>query len=145
MPEQDPRCWNRLKYCFHGFNLFPSVPPSTNKYELGIQRTATILFVLLLILSLALPPFYILYEMRTETVGSLAILSPSLRQYSQLYAEGLSDLTCTCTQIAINHDKFIEINITMHDVCTSMFVTDMWISYLAANDETTTMRTDDFR
>jgi hypothetical protein len=64
----------------------------------------------------------------TQTVN---VKTPSIEEYSQLYNLYSPTLTCDCTQISINYEKFIDIQYTFHQVCYSDFVTQDWFGYLA--------------
>ncbi|CAF5158294.1 unnamed protein product, partial [Rotaria sp. Silwood1] len=48
--------------------------------------------------------------------------SPSLYEYSQLYANRYQTLICTCTNIAIRHKTFIILQPNSHPICQSSFV-----------------------
>ncbi|CAF3824093.1 unnamed protein product, partial [Adineta steineri] len=59
------------------------------------------------------------------------VKAPSIIEYEQLYNSYSQTLTCECTQISINYEKFIQIQYTLHQVCHSDFVTQQWIDYVA--------------
>jgi len=52
-------------------------------------------------------------------------------QYSQLYTTYSQTLTCPCTQISINYNKFLHIHYTLHQICNSVFITQNWFYYLS--------------
>ncbi|CAF1477031.1 unnamed protein product [Adineta steineri] len=131
----------QLKLSLQNFNIFPSIPPSTDEYQLRNQRISTRIFIILLTLSLTI---LILYTSLINITKTTDINSPTIIQYTQLYSNYPQTLTCACTQISINYDKFIQVNYTLHQICTSIFVNHTWISYLA-NARPNDLFTDDFR
>ena len=115
-----------IKMYLFTFNIFPSVPPSTDAYELRTQRISTRLFLLLFTFSLII---LISYTSLVRITKTFTVQSPTFEQYSQLYSQYSQTLTCPCTQISINYENFIHIQYTLHQVCTSFFVTDQWLYY----------------
>ncbi|CAF0788979.1 unnamed protein product [Adineta steineri] len=57
----------------------------------------------------------------------------------------IQTLTCECTKISINYEKFIQIQYILHEVCHSDFVTQQWIDYLATSYGDNTPNYADFR
>ncbi|CAF1143926.1 unnamed protein product [Adineta steineri] len=132
----------QLKFSVQNFNIFPSIPPSTDEHQLRNQRISTRIFIILLTLSLTV---LILYTSLINTTQTFDINSPTIVKYSQLYSTYPQTLTCACTQVSVNYDKFIQVNYTLHQICTSIFVQDNWISYLNNASATALFFTDDFR
>ena len=122
-----------IKMYLFTFNIFPSVPPSTDAYELRTQRISTRLFLLLFTFSLII---LISYTSLVRITKTFTVQSPTFEQYSQLYSQYSQTLTCPCTQISINYENFIHIQYTLHQVCTSFFVTDQWLQYFEASQPT---------
>jgi hypothetical protein len=118
------------------------VPPSTDEYELQNERISTRVFIILLTIILTILLLYTSLESVTKTVN---IKSPTLAQYSKLYATYPQTLTCPCTQISINYGKFLHVEYSFHQVCNSIFVTENWINYLATLEGPDTVYNDDFR
>ncbi|CAF1651899.1 unnamed protein product [Adineta steineri] len=118
------------------------MPPSTDEHQLRNQRISTRIFIILLILSLTV---LILYTSLVNVTKTIDINAPIIIQYSQLYSTYPQTLTCACTQISIDYDKFLKINYTLHQICTSIFVADYWINYFYATRGTATLNSDDFR
>ena len=113
------------QFC-QNLNLFPSVPPSIDEHELKNQRISTRLFMLLLILLLTI---LLLYTSLANVTKTITVATPTLTQYSQLYSAYSQTLTCPCKHISINYEKFLYIEYTLHQVCTSIFITYEWISH----------------
>ncbi|CAF1576804.1 unnamed protein product, partial [Adineta steineri] len=122
--------------------MFPSIPPSTDQHQLQNQRISTRLFIILLTLSLAI---LVLYTSLINVTKTIDISSPTIAQYSQLYSTYPQTLSCACTDISIDYDKFLQVNYTLHQICTSTFITDEWIGYLYNARPTGTLNSDDFR
>ena len=85
---------------------------------------------------------YTSLETVTKTVN---IKTPTLAQYSHLYATYPQTLTCACTTISINYGKFLHVEYSLHQVCNSIFVTENWINYLDTLYLDTALFTNDFR
>ncbi|CAF3532484.1 unnamed protein product [Adineta steineri] len=124
--------YQKSKFFFLNLNLFPSVPPTTHEHQLRNQRISTRLFIFLLTILLFILLLYTSLINITETVN---VKAPSIIEYEQLYNSYSQTLTCECTQVSINYEKFIEIQYTLHQVCYSDFVTQNWIDYLGITQE----------
>ncbi|CAF1042229.1 unnamed protein product [Adineta steineri] len=122
----------KTKHLFLNFNIFASVPPTTNEHQLRNQRISTRLFIILLIILLSILLLYTSLINITQTVN---VKAPSIQEYEQLYNSYNQTLTCECTQVSINYEKFIQIQYTLHQVCHSDFVTQEWINYLGITEE----------
>ena len=109
-------------------NLFPSVPLSNDQAELRTQRISTRVFILSLTLSLAV---LVLYTCTVTFIKTVTVKQPTLNQFTDLYQQYPQTLTCPCTNISTNYETFIQINQTMHQVCTSAFLQDDWLTNLA--------------
>lgn len=74
------------------------------------------------------------------------ILYPSLQNYEQLSTESVSRLQCPCTQASIPNRLFMNLSISgQHQVCSSSFVTEEWLSTLVPSDPISTHSVYDFR
>jgi hypothetical protein len=133
---------HKAKQFCQNLNLFPSIPPSTNEYDCRNERISTRVFIFFFILILAILLFYISFVNVTKTVN---IKTPTLSQYSHLYATYPQTLTCACTTISINYGKFLGIEYSFHQVCSSVFVTENWTDYLATFADDNLMSLEDFR
>jgi hypothetical protein len=140
--EQLDHIFSKLKRYLSTFNVFPSVPPTTDAHELQNERISTRLFVILLTIILTI---LLLYTSLVNVTRTVNIKNPSLAQYSQLYATYPQTLTCACTTISINYGKFLHVECSFHQVCNSIFVTENWIYYLSEYMESRGFLSDDFR
>jgi len=118
----------KLGQFVQNLNLFQSVPPSVNEHDLQNERISTRLFIVLLAFSLVIPTLYSSLIPLTQTDN---IKTPTFEQYEQLILSYPKTLTCSCEFISINYEKFLHIEYTLHQVCSSMFVTQEWIDYLS--------------
>jgi hypothetical protein len=131
----------KLKEYISTFNLFPSIPPSSDEHEFRTQRISTALFIFLLILSITI---LLLYTSLIGVTKTINVQTPKLEEHEQLYSTYPQTLKCSCTNISINYGKFIRIKYTLHQVCSSVFVTQNWFDYLHRNNQTFYL-VDDFR
>ncbi|CAF1306333.1 unnamed protein product [Adineta ricciae] len=118
----------KILHFIYNFNMFPSVPPSTDENDLRDERLSTRLFIPLFILSLITILFY--YSLINVTI-TVTRENPSLSEYRQLYEEHSQTLTCPCTKVSTNYKEFLQVTYTLHQVCSSDFVTEEWLTYLA--------------
>jgi hypothetical protein len=123
----------KLKDFTSTLNVFPSVPPSTDEYELQTQRTSTRLFIIIFSMSLTI---LLLYTSLIKATKIGNVKEPTFTDYSQLYSIHSEALTCPCSNISINYDNFLHVNYTLHQVCSSIFVDQVWIKYLSNASET---------
>ncbi|UJR18938.1 hypothetical protein I4U23_022068 [Adineta vaga] len=119
--------WKKIKIFLVNFNLFKSIPPSTNDYQLRNEIISTRLFILLLCISLTIST---LYTSLITNMKTIKILTPSYIDYLQLYSTHSQTLSCPCQTISINYEKIVYIDYTLHQLCSSIFVSDQWIDYL---------------
>jgi hypothetical protein len=140
--ERTRTFWQKSKEFCKNLNLFPSVPPSTNDYDCRNERISTRVFIFFFILILAILLFYTSLVNVTKTVS---IKTPTLAQYSQLYATYPQTLTCPCTTISINYEKCLRVEYSFHQVCSSIFVNENWTDYLATFADDDLMLLEDFR
>ncbi|CAF3311869.1 unnamed protein product, partial [Rotaria sp. Silwood2] len=127
---------------YQNFNLFPSIPPSTNLFDLRIQRIATRLYILCLLLSTTTIIIYISLVKITNTVN---VNKPSFKEYLRLHSIHSETLICPCTTISIDYKAFLHVEHTLHQVCTSIYVTNDWINYLSLSFDDIPYDPPDFR
>ncbi|CAF1689503.1 unnamed protein product, partial [Adineta ricciae] len=54
-----------------------------------------------------------------------------LKQYEQLYNKYPNTLTCSCNELSIKYEEFIQLTPIYHEICSSDFVQQEWIDYLS--------------
>lgn len=59
-----------------------------------------------------------------------SISNPSLNNYIDLQRLHPAELRCPCSTIAIPYHRFMSLSPTLHQICSSDFITDRWISAL---------------
>ncbi|CAF3741606.1 unnamed protein product [Adineta steineri] len=132
----------KLKRFPKSLNLFQSIPPSTDEHDLRTQILSTRLFIFLLTLCLII---LLVYNSLISVIRTDILKTPSYQKYEELYSKYPKTLTCPCKTIRINYTDILHINYTLHQVCTSIFVTKDWIDYLTYTGEFNTIYGDDFR
>ena len=65
----------------------------------------------------------------TQTV-TVTVPRPSLDDYNTSHALYPNTLKCPCSTMAIPYQKFISLSPTLHQVCSSDFVSECWLSIL---------------
>ncbi|UJR19648.1 hypothetical protein I4U23_022782 [Adineta vaga] len=91
------------------------------------QKYKTWLYVVLLTVCLYVLFYGTLIKTESKTVV-ISNITPDI--FDQLYAEHGQALTCPCSTITIPYINFVSNNVTMHPVCSSVFVTKEWIEGL---------------
>ena len=70
---------------------------------------------------------------QTETV---LVISPTLSQFDQLRNEYSLTLSCSCSQINIPYNSFLSFAPQYHQICSSDFTSQAWISSLFNQNKT---------
>ncbi|CAF1323976.1 unnamed protein product [Adineta ricciae] len=123
-------------------NLFPSIPPSNDEQKLRNQRISTKLFILVFIVSLFI---LILYNSIITITKTEIKETPTYKQYKELDSKYSTTLNCPCKKILIDYNEILYVNFTLHQVCSSFFVTQEWINYLSLSRGSENMVNQDFR
>jgi hypothetical protein len=132
----------KLKHYLRTINVFSDTPPSTDELDIQNERIATKLYFILLVLSTSV---LITYTSLIDVTKTTDDNSPTLAQYSYLYSKHSETLICPCKNISIKYDEFFQINYTLHEVCSSIFVSNDWIAHLAGHLDKREFAPDDFR
>ncbi|CAF4621706.1 unnamed protein product [Rotaria sp. Silwood1] len=140
--QQNSSLFSKFKRNLLALNMYQSVPPSINEFEVQNERLSTRLFI---ILSIILTTALLGYISLISITKIANVKAPTFKKYSQLYSIHSKTLTCPCTTISINYKKFLHLNYTFHQVCSSIFVTDHWINYIDGRSGKETVSVDDFR
>ena len=77
----------------------------------------------------ALFAIFLAYFFTPQSKTTLTI-KPSLSTYQYLVKHYSDFLQCSCSQIGIPYHSFLKIEPQFHEVCSSVFVTDRWITYV---------------
>ncbi|CAF4003628.1 unnamed protein product [Adineta steineri] len=126
--------FQRIKEKLLEFNLFKSIPRSTDETILRQQRhTTRLYFVLLLVTSITL----IFYAFLESNTISKTIKTPSLKTFTELNNEYPLTLDCSCSRTSFEYKQFFsDIKVEYHEICSSEFITSRWIQlqFVGASD-----------
>lgn len=123
-------------------NLFTTIPPTTDEYDLETQKISTRIFVLLFTITIII---LFVYNAAITTMKSISVHKPTFEQYSQLFETYSSVLTCPCTQISTTYGSFIRISFLQHPICSSDLLSEQWFSYIHAVAASQIVSNVDFR
>lgn len=130
-----------IKRWLFQLNLFPQ-PPLNNaerdafRERISLVVTRAYLIILTVILLLLTLTFWTPFS-----VERIDVALPSLDQYEKLP----SDATCACTKQSIAYNTFLIDQVSFHQVCSSVFISDQWISSLYFAHNQTMFDNNDFR
>ncbi|UJR19493.1 hypothetical protein I4U23_022622 [Adineta vaga] len=91
------------------------------------QKYKTWLYVILLAVCLYVLFYGTLRKTESKTI-IISNITPDI--FNQLYFEHNQTLSCPCSTITIPYKKFLSNNITLHPVCSSIFISKEWIEGL---------------
>ncbi|CAF1022237.1 unnamed protein product [Adineta steineri] len=74
---------------------------------------------------------FLLYKSLDVQTTNIIVSKPSLITYKQLQKSYNNSLECSCSNIAIPFQKFVTWSPRLHQLCSSDFITDNWISLLS--------------
>ncbi|UJR19384.1 hypothetical protein I4U23_022514 [Adineta vaga] len=60
----------------------------------------------------------------------IILVITSLKIYKDLFQQSYETLECSCSQLSIKYKIFLNLTTRFHEICSSDFVTNRWISYL---------------
>ena len=66
----------------------------------------------------------------TPQLEIIEILHPSLSSYTELARKYANNFQCSCREISIKYQTFIQIEVQFHEICSSEFLTSDWINAL---------------
>lgn len=118
--------FGKIRHILLTLNLFERRNSEVDDIRQQIIATrfyVSALIVLTLILVIAT-----IFDQRLITT---IVRTPNITQFEDLYRSGKINHSCPCSQIAIQRSKFISLIPTFHQVCSSVFVSDIWMHYLA--------------
>ena len=108
-------------------NIFSTASSDQSQHQLQSQRISTRVFLLIFIFSSYI---LLIYTAKQTSTHSFTITAPTLEKYNQLNQRYSQTLTCPCSQISNKYGSFITIHYSRHPLCSSIFVTDRWITYV---------------
>lgn len=111
-------------------NLFEGQSPRTPINIVREQLLARIFIFFRIISSIAAEfDAFLVVQNQVETIEH-----PSLDTYQQLYNDYSDTLQCPCSQVSVPYEAFLNITFVLHQVCSSDFVSSIWLNYLASFD-----------
>ena len=88
------------------------------------------LLVFFILVSIVIVAVYTSFD--TETITEIE-RTPSLIKYNQLQLSYKNTIKCPCSNSANRYERFVSSYHTFHQICSSDFVNDSWISMLSVN------------
>ena len=116
-------------------------PPFGAEPENDDQQRTNILSTRVYLISLLI----ILIAFTIAAVSREEIVSISIENPTQIQFKSLSNATCPCSHISLSYGKFVSAEPSFHQVCSSDFVSDQWISSLYHGINTTYFLPTDIR
>jgi hypothetical protein len=130
-----------LKKSVRDLNLFKSDPNSGEVEDDQSRRSniiSTRIFILLLMLILFGTGIFL--SLIDETT-IITLKHPTKEQFEALPI----DAQCSCSQISLSYGKFISLQASYHQVCSSDFVSDRWLNVINSGTNSTYFYISDFR
>jgi len=108
------------------FNLFKRVHQRTEN-DIKEQKLTTRIYLFLL---LSMIIVLLLFNSLNTQIVTISIENPSLSTYINLQRKYSHTLTCPCSTVTISYQKFMSFSPILHQICSSDFIKDEWISSL---------------
>ncbi|CAF1441651.1 unnamed protein product [Adineta ricciae] len=113
------------------FNLFRT--QAANNPTIERQLYTTRFYLIISIITFASLLFYTLINEKLITVK---VQLNNLDEYNNLRNKYSATLSCPCSDISVTYSRFIKLNPSYHQICSSDFVTQQWIEYLYNENRT---------
>lgn len=108
--------WNKVRKTIITLNLFENVnKPQPPEEELRTQRRWTRVYLLILILTLTIITIYTAFTYQTQVIP---VSNPTLNDYKNFK----QSVDCSCTNLSIPYEIFIDLNVSFHKICSSTFI-----------------------
>ncbi|CAF1245561.1 unnamed protein product [Adineta steineri] len=109
----------RMKKNIIELNVYPIKSSSQDINIVQRHRRLTRIYLTLVFICLLI---LVIYTMITKEIITITIKSPSILKYSELYNQYPSTFQCSCSNIAIKYNRFIQqIDPEYHSICSSEF------------------------
>ncbi|CAF1027933.1 unnamed protein product [Adineta ricciae] len=119
--------FRRLKHRFYTLNLFESALSSINEFQASTERLSTRIYLIVLLISLTISTVYFSLSIEIKT---FIIDKPSQITYEKLQKNHASTLLCPCSTNTILYRNFLSISPVYHEICSSGFISDQWLTSL---------------
>ena len=135
--------WNSIRVKIREFNLFRSAAMCQDRFQLRSFIIATRVYLILLGCSMGILFVYTMLGVRVQTN---TVAQPNRATFENLYRSYASSLQCPCNQIIIPYSSFIVLSPTYHPVCSSIYVSETWVTSISYEEGGNKSRYyDDFR
>ncbi|CAF2868804.1 unnamed protein product [Rotaria sp. Silwood2] len=110
-------------------NIFDTYSTDENQIRQEILSTRVYLVLLPTILVVI-----ITYSAQKELYHTVKVNNPSLDDYRHLLIAYPDTFSCPCSQLSVSYSTFVSITPIVHQVCSSDFTSDRWLSSLYHED-----------
>ncbi|UJR12743.1 hypothetical protein I4U23_016917 [Adineta vaga] len=119
----------RIKRYILRFNLFHTLSHTNmdEEYTIRTQIVTTRIYLITIIASLSI---LALYRSQVTNTRLITIYAPSYNEYIDLYNNYSQSLVCPCTNTNIEYGQFLQIDVRLHQICNSNFISDLYFTYL---------------
>ena len=111
--------WHRIK-CLNLFDSDSDQPSIQHR-----ERLATRIYI---ICTVTLVVVLFSYIASNENINTYTTYNPTQTTIEYLFAEYSTTIRCPCNSFSMHYDKFISINYRLHEICSSQFITNAFIS-----------------
>ncbi|CAF1690589.1 unnamed protein product, partial [Adineta ricciae] len=121
--------WNRIILLYStiiNLNIFSSRNFGHDVDRVTVKRLgqwATRLYMVLFTIGIII---FTSYTTIKPYVGRKTFDKPSFDIYNKLYEKYDERLKCSCSLISFTYDRFVNINLTFHQICSSTFTSNEW-------------------
>ena len=122
-------------------NLFHH-PHKSTPVTIQQERHSTRLYLTLILVGMIT---LIFYQSLVENKTTNSISYPSQRMYENLYeSKEISSLQCPCTHVSISYSRFVQVNTSLHEICSSAFIELPWIQSIFRDGDWSNLTLDSF-
>ena len=107
-------------------NLFKKSDKRTDD-DIKQQKITTRVYLILLLITITVLLLFNSFDTQTVTIS---ISNPSLETYIDLQQSYSHTLRCPCSTMTISYHKFMKFSPVLHQVCSSDFTTQKWLTIL---------------
>ncbi|UJR12454.1 hypothetical protein I4U23_016630 [Adineta vaga] len=108
-------------------NLFENELSRSNQFHLRTSIIATRLYIILFTVAIIFLTIYTGLSNQTYIITKNDITQTI---YEELFEKYSTTLTCPCRHTAISYDKFLSIIPEYHPICSSIFISNIWINHI---------------
>jgi len=112
---------------FHELNLFSDDPFWSSTLTYSEQMFSTRLFILFVSISLLV---IVIYSSLTPVTHDVILYNFSINDFERLENVYPNTINVPCNKVSIPYNKFLSLSPIFHEVCSSSFISDEWISSL---------------